>query len=128
MRRLLSALVVLWGATFGSICVAQSQPNQYVFLPTVGSCGSIEQAFLGAKERNMEILFTGGININMGPRPEMAIPLTMQAWIFVNQDKGSWNIMYRTPDGYFCNMAQGFEFTPYNGPSMQDMPEPTIEQ
>ena len=131
MRLTIIALVISLWATISyaekpsqEIPIPPPRPpelEEKIFLAINGFCKSSEFGWGAIKTLKQEPLFFGNILVNMGPRPEISQPLWVQMWVVVDQDKGNWSIFARLPDDMMCLVGAGNSFTPYTGPSLDEM-------
>ena len=123
----IALLVAIW-----SVGVSAGEQNQpmpglppgpeiNMYLSVNGYCKPENFGFNAARELKQEPLFYGQFLINMGPHPSQSQPVWTQLWAMVNQDTGQFSIFARMPDGMMCLLGSGGEFTPYTGPSLQDL-------
>lgn len=111
INRFITILLCVIGLTAGP-ALAQEQPKEKKFFTSQSCDNPFTMTNLIINEYGEQPLFTGqGLQFHVNGQAYAS-----DMMYFVNQETGSWSLVSLYPDGTACMVANGRNFSPYNGP------------
>jgi hypothetical protein len=110
MKKLLTASII---SLLPFVSAAQELPAlEPFYFYNQQICSTIQIALQNAEDYGETVLFTGvGIQYTLD-----GSPISNDAFLFVNQDTGTWALITMYPDGSACLSTVGYGFEPYSAP------------